>query len=341
MDWKEKRVLVTGGGGFLGRYIVEELLALGCTSINSLGRSCQPALAEKGVNTICGNIADPDAVDNAAENCDIIFHTAAKAGIWGKYRDFYNTNITGTANVIAACSKHQIPILINTSSPSVIAVEHDIENADEELPFPETFLSHYSDTKAEAEKMVANAASDQLKTISLRPHLIWGPRDPHILPRLFQRAAAKRLIQIGDGNNKVDLTYVENAAHAHILAAEVLAAKSEISGKSYFISDDAPVLLWPWINDMLEKMDLPTISRNISYKKARRIGIFFEIFYNIFCFLGEPPMTRFVASQLGHSHFFNISAAKNDFGYQTIIANEKAIEKTVQYFDKKRSEALI
>jgi 2-alkyl-3-oxoalkanoate reductase len=332
MNWKEKRVLITGGGGFLGRYIVEELLSLGCKSIKSLGRSSKPELTEKGVNVVCGDVRNRDFVIDAAKNCDIIFHTAAKADIWGKYRDFYNTNVKGTANVIVACEANKIPILINTSSPSVVSSEDNLENVDEAIPIPEKFLTHYPSTKAVAEKLVAQAVSGEFRTISLRPHLIWGPRDPHILPRLFQRAASKRLIRIGDGDNKVDLTYVENAAHAHIQAAETLAMKPEISGKSYFISDDSPVLLWPWIDEMLKKMNLPAISRNMSYKKARRIGVCLEIIHKILCLPGEPLMTRFVAAQLGHSHFFNISAAKADLGYSPIIPNEKAMEKTIEYF---------
>ena len=334
MDWKEKQVFITGGGGFLGRYIVEELLLSSCKRITSLGRSLQPELESQGVNVICGDIADPAVVAHAAENCDVIFHTAAKAGIWGKYRDFYNTNIKGTENVIAACKVHKIPLLINTSSPSVVSSEDDIENADETMPIPENFLTHYPKTKAIAETLVTNAASNELRTISIRPHLIWGPRDPHILPRVFKRAAAKRLIQIGDGNNKVDLTYVENAAHAHIQAAETLAEKPELSGKSYFISDDNPVLLWSWIGEMLQKVNLPPISRNISYRKARRIGVIMETIYKLLCLPGEPPITRFIATQLGHSHFFNISAAKRDFAYSPIIDQETAFKKTVEYFEK-------
>ncbi len=333
MNWKEKRIFITGGSGFLGRYIVEELLSLDCNSITSLGRSPQLELKAQGVNVICGDIADTDKVVQAAKHSDIIFHTAAKAGIWGKYQDFYNTNIKGTENVITACKTHKISLLINTSSPSVVSSEKDIENADETMPVPETFLTHYPKTKAIAENLVSNAVSNELHTISIRPHLIWGPRDPHILPRIFQRAAAKRLIQIGDGNNKVDLTYVENAAHAHIQAAEALAEKPELSGKHYFISDDNPVLLWPWIGEILQRMKLPPVSRNISYSKARKIGLILETIYKLFYLPGEPPMTRFVASQLGHSHFFNITAAKQDFAYSTIVADEKALQKTVKYFE--------
>lgn len=332
MNWSEKKVLVTGGGGFLGRYIIESLLEFNCAAITSLGRSSQPELADLGVTVICGDIADPEVVKQAAEGVDIIFHTAAKAGIWGSYQSFFNTNIRGTENVISACRQHQIPILINTSSPSVVSAVEDIENGDESIPYPEKYLTYYPETKAKAEKMVADAADENLRTISLRPHLIWGPRDPHILPRLITKAKAGRLMQVGDGKNKVDLTYVENAAAAHLQAAEALAEKPEISGKNYFISDDNPVLLWPWINDFLAKVSVPEIKKQISYHKARKIGAVMEVLFKCLFLRGEPPMTRFVAAQLAHSHYFNLSAAKQDFGYAPVISNEKAMEKTLAYF---------
>ena len=336
MDWGKKNVLVTGGGGFLGRYIVERLQSLNCKHIHSFGRSNQPELAAVGVNVFCGDIADADSVNDAAANCDVIFHTAAKAGIWGKYRDFRKTNIQGTANVLAACKKFQIPILVNTSSPSVISAEKNIENADESLPIPNSFLSHYPSTKAVAEKLVSEAASAELRTVSLRPHLIWGPRDPHILPRLLKRAAKKRLLMVGEGTNKVDLTYVENAAHAHILAAEMLNEKPELSGKIYFISDDAPVVLWQWIADLLARLDLPPVTRSISYPLAGKIGSILETIYRLFCLPGEPPMTRFVAAQLAHTHYFNITAAKRDLGYLPVVPPDKALEKTIACFDNKQ-----
>lgn len=332
MKWQNKNVLVTGGGGFLGRYIIESLIKQNCHSISSLGRSPQPELADLGVKVFCGNIAVKDQVRKAAKGHDLIFHTAAKAGVWGTFQDFYNTNVKGTENIIAACREYHIPLLINTSSPSVIFAEENIEDCDESIPYPEKYLNFYPQTKAEAEKKVSSATGNELRTVSLRPHLIWGPRDPHILPRLFAKAKARRLMQVGDGKNKVDITYVENAAEAHIKAAEALDEKPEISGKNYFISDGKPLMLWPWINELLSKLAIPEITKQISYKKARTIGAVMETVYKLLYLSGEPPMTRFVAAQLAHSHFFNISAAKNDFGYTPVISDEKAMEKTVEFF---------
>lgn len=335
MNWQKKKVLITGGGGFLGRYIIESLLSLNCTSITSLGRSPQPELANLGVKVICGNIADEKMVLQAAEEVDLIFHTAAKAGIWGPYKQFYNTNVIGTENILTACRSHKIPLLINTSSPSVVSAAENIEHGDESIAYPAEYLAYYPQTKAEAEKKVAAAANSELRTISLRPHLIWGPRDPHILPRLLGKAKSGRLRQVGDGKNKVDLTFVENAAAAHLQAAASLAEKPEISGKNYFISDDEPVMLWQWINDLLTKLGIPEINKQISFGSARKTAAVLETVFKILHLPGEPPMTRFIAAQLAHSHYFNISAAKKAFGYHPVISGEKAMEKTVTFFTNK------
>lgn len=336
MNWTDKTVLVTGGGGFLGRYIVERLLELECTKVKSLGRSAQPQLEKLGVEVICGNITDREIVLKACKSCDIVIHTAAKAGVWGAYNDFYSVNVIGTENIIAGCLENKVGCLVNTSTPSVVCSEHNIENGNEDLPYPDNYPAHYPQTKAMAEKMVSDASSDELKTASIRPHLIWGVRDPHILPRILKRAKKKRLMQIGDGKNLVDMTHVQNATEAHIKAAEALIDNPSISGRNYFISDDSPLNLWSWINDFLEKMGVDKISRIIPFKRAYRIGRVMELFFRILPLKGEPPMTRFVAIQLAHSHFFNISAAKKELNYKPVVDSEQELLKTIEWL--KRAE---
>jgi nucleoside-diphosphate-sugar epimerase len=336
MEWQDKRVLVTGGGGFLGRYIVERLLELNCKKIRSLGRSPQPELEALGVDVICGDIADQQIVSTAAEGCDIVFHTAAKAGIWGTYKEFYSANITGTGNVITACRENGVSILINTSTPSVICVPHDIVNGTEELPYPDNFPAYYPATKAEAEKMVSEASSPELKTVSLRPHLLWGVRDSHILPKLAKRAEQKRLMRIGNCKNIVDMTHVRNAAEAHINAAEAVTANFAVSGKSYFISDDDPVNLWGWIETFLNDIGMPEIKRGISFKKAYFIGSLMEPFFRIFKIKSEPPMTRFVAIQMAFSHSFDISAAKEALNYRPVVNKAEAYKEAVKWIKNER-----
>lgn len=334
MDWRKETVLVTGGGGFLGRYIVRRLLKLGCKSLRIFGRSLQPDLENIGVKVFQGDLRADEKVEGACEGATTVFHTAAKAGVWGKWKDYYEINVTGTANIISACRKKNVPYLVYTSSPSVALSSVDVEGADETIPYPENYLAHYPRSKALAEKMVLAADSPDLATVSLRPHLIWGPGDPHLLPRLIERAKKGKLMRVGNGKNIVDLTYVENAAQAHILAAESLCSSSRVPpvhGKAYFISDGKPVVLWDWVNNLLERLDIQPVKRGISYLKAYQIGAVMELVFTLLPFLGEPPMTRFVAGQLSHSHYFNISAARSDIGYGPVISSEDALDKTVEY----------
>ncbi|HCE43850.1 MAG TPA: 3-beta hydroxysteroid dehydrogenase [Lentisphaeria bacterium] len=334
MDWKNEKVLVTGGGGFLGRKIIEDLAALNCASIRSVGRKSQPALERIGVEALCGDIRDSSFVSKACETRSLVIHTAALAGVWGDFEDFYRINVTGTQNIIDSCIKRNVSALVYTSSPSV-AYSGNTENADESVPYPGKYLAYYPETKAIAERAVLKANSANFATVAIRPHLIWGPGDPHLLPRVIERAGKGKLIQVGDGKNLVDMTYVDNASSAHILAAETLRNSQKANGKAYFISDGKPVVLWSWINNLLKELGIPPVDRRISYRSAYAAGIFIEFLYKVLPFSGEPYMTRFIAGQLAFSHYFNISAARNDLGYNPKTNSDEALKKTVEWLKQK------
>lgn len=333
MRTPQQHSLVTGGGGFLGKAIVNRLIQRG-DRVSSFSRSRYPDLNVLGVTQISGDISDLSAVSNACQNIDAVFHVAAKPGVWGKYEDYYRVNTTGTENVIKACKLNNVPVLIYTSSPSVIFNGQDMEGVTESVPYAKTYHTHYPATKAMAEKAVVNASDDTLKTISLRPHLIWGPGDNHLVPRIIARA--KKLIQVGDGKNKVDTIYVDNAAKAHILAEEALEKRPDLSGNVYFISNDEPVYLWDMVNDILKAGGCRPVNRTMSAQTAWRIGAGLEWIYNFFHLKGEPRMTRFVANELATSHWFDISAAKNDLGYVPDVSMEVGLRHLEKWLHNKK-----
>jgi nucleoside-diphosphate-sugar epimerase len=316
--------LVTGGGGFLGRYIVEQLLARG-DDVTVFARGAYPELEALGARVVRGDLQDAEAVKRACAGMDVVFHVAARAGMWGPWDDFYGVNVTGTQNVIAACRANGVPKLVNTSSPSVIFDGTPQEGVDESYPYPTHYESPYPHTKAIAEQAVtaahgADAQGVPLLTVSLRPHLIIGPRDNHLLPGLLARAKTGLLPQVGDGTNKVDLTDVEDAARAHLLAAEALTPGSPLDGppghgRMYFISQGEPVNLWAWIRALLRTLDLPEPRLRLSLEAARAAGAALEKLHTILHRPGEPRLTRFIASELAQSHYYDISAARRDFGY--------------------------
>lgn len=320
-------VLVTGGGGFLGRYIVEQLVERG-DRVRVLCRHHYPELTALGVEQIEGDVADSSAVDRAVCDMDQVFHVAAKVGFWGRYRDYYRINVIGTQNVINACIAHHVQKLIYTSSPSVTMNNRDIHDGDESLPYPAHYHSPYSATKAEAERRVL-AANGQcgLITTAIRPHLIVGPRDNHLIPRLLEKARSGRLKQIGSGLNKVSVVYVENAANAHLQAAD----SDAVGGKAYFINEPDPILLWPWINTLLESLGLRKVRRKVPFRLAFMAGYVLEQVHRMVPGLGEPMVTRFLASELYRNHYFSIERARRDFGYEPLYSFGEAQEKTLAY----------
>ena len=320
------KALVTGGGGFLGGAIVRKLLARG-DAVRSFTRTAYPWLAELGVEQAHGDLADADAVSKAVAGCDVVFHVAAKAGIWGRYADFFATNVTGTENVLAACGKHNVTRLVYTSTPSVVHGGESIEGADESIPYPKEYEAHYPRTKAAAERAVLAANGPQLATVVLRPHLVWGPGDPHLIPRVLRRARAGKLRRVGKQPVKVDITYVDNAADAHLLAADKLAPGSPVAGKAYFITDGEPVDLWEFLNRVLALAGLPPVTKSVSVWKARLAGRVLEFVYRVLRLSAEPAMTRFVASQLATSHWYDISAARRDLGYEPKVGLEEGLRR--------------
>ena len=321
-----KRALVTGGGGFLGSRIVQLLIDKG-VNVRTLQRSDHSDLKQSGVGITRGDIRDQRTVINAAEGCDVIFHVAAKAGVWGDYEDYYQSNVMGTKNVIDACRSHNIHKLIYTSSPSVIFSGENEENLNESTPYPDHFLTAYQKTKALAEQMVLAVNSDSLATVALRPHLIWGPGDPHLVSRIVDRAKTGRLRLVGKQNNMVDSTYVDNAAEAHILVAEALTLNANCAGKAYFISNGEPLPMTELINRILAAAELPAINKTIPSQLAYALGMIMETTYKLFNIKDEPIMTRFVAKQLSCAHWYDLTAAKQDFGYEAKVTINEGMER--------------
>jgi nucleoside-diphosphate-sugar epimerase len=318
------RALVTGGGGFLGRKIAEQLVARG-DEVRSLARGDYPQLASLGVECIRGDVRDEAAVRSACAGVDVVFHTAAIAGIWGPWSDYFATNVLGTRHVIAGCRAHGVPRLVFTSSPSVTFDGAPQEGVDESVGYPQRWLNHYSHTKALAEQEVLAANDANLATCALRPHLIWGPGDPHLVPRLIERARAGQLRRVGDGTNLIDMVYVDNAAHAQLQAADALEPGAPPAGKAYFISQGDPVNCWQWIDEILAIAGLPAVQGAIPLGAAWYLGSMLESIYALMRLAGEPRMTRFLAAQLGTSHYFNIANARRDFGYHPTVSKAEGM----------------
>ncbi len=350
--------LVTGGTGFLGRHLVDGLLAQGRT-VTVLARRPAPDLTARGVRVITADLASHEAVRSACRGIETVFHVAAKVGVWGRYRDFHQANVLGTRAVLAGCRAHGVPRLVCTSTPSVVYTGRDLAGADESLPLSSRCPAAYPLTKAVAEREVLAANCPELATVALRPHLIWGVDDPHLVPRIIAQARAGRLRIIGSGRNRVDLVHVHNAVDAHLLAELALSkfqvpsskfqdsltadrlchliddkmnpppdpagpsnvlcdngnSAQPVAGRAYFITNGEPVVLWDWINDLLRALGIPPVTKRLPLGAATVIGGICEALWRLLPLPGEPPLTRFVATELATDHWFDLRAARRDLGY--------------------------
>ena len=312
------KAVVTGGGGFVGSAVCRQLRTLG-HDVTALGRRPITGPGAEGIRTVTQDLAQPDAVTGLTglfAGVDCVFHTAAHVKMWGPREAFVRGNITATQNVIAACRAAGVGKLVFTSSPSVVAASHDRRGVDESQPYPDHYMAIYPETKAAAERAVLAAHGPDLRTISLRPHLIFGPGDTNLVPTILKRARAGRLTQVGDGSNLVDLSFIDDCVAAHLLAAAALDARPTAGGRAYFISQGTPVPLWEWIGRVLALHNLPPVRRKISATTAQLLATVAEGVWKTFGLTSDPPLTRFLAEEMATDHYYNIDAARQELGYR-------------------------
>jgi nucleoside-diphosphate-sugar epimerase len=328
--------LVTGGGGFLGGAIVRHLLRAGYR-VRSFSRGRYPDLEALGVEQHRGDLADVLALRRACAGCGLVFHVAAKAGLGGRWSDYYRANVLGTRHVVRACRDHGVPRLVYTSSPSVVFDGRDMEGVNESVPYPRRHEAHYPRSKALAERYVLSANGPDLATVALRPHLIWGPGDNHLVPRLLARARAGRLRRIGRESKRVDSVYVDNAAQAHLLAAERLSFGSPLVGRAYFISNGEPLPVWDLVDRILAAGGLGPVTRVVPARLAWVGGALCELAWGVFWPDREPPMTRFLASELATAHWFDLGAARRDLGYAPRVSIDEGLARLGQWLRERGS----
>ena len=320
------RALVTGGGGFLGSAIVRMLLERG-DSVVVFARGEYPELIELGAELKRGDIRDLSAVRDACADVDLIFHVAAKPPPWGRRADYEAINVGGTANVVKAALSAGISHLVYTSTPSVVEADGDVEGVDERLPYASHFLADYPRSKARAEQLVLDANSTELACVALRPHLIWGPGDPHFLPRFVSKARSGQLRRIGSADPLVDTVYVDNAAWAHLLAADRLRAGADIGGRAFFISNGEPIGVWTMVDRMLAAAGEEPVRGRVPAWLAAGLAYCLETIHRCFRIAREPRITRFLVHEVTRAHWFDISAAKKELGYEPSVSLEEGLDR--------------
>lgn len=328
-------LLVTGGTGFLGKHLAEELLHEG-HRVRLVGRDFREvaSLVERGAVPVPVDLRNRPAVQQACQGVDAVFHVGAKSEPWGRREDFLAINALGTQAVVAGCLEHGVKRLIYVSSPSVLFDGRDQYALAETAPYPLHFTSVYAYTKKRGEDYV-NAVRDRLETVILRPKAMFGPGDRALLPRLINAARQRRLPQIGDGRNLVDLTYVQNAVHALILA---LTAPQAV-GNTYTITNSEHVPLWELIRRALVQLGLPTRLRPIPLPVALALATAMEAVATVSG--REPTLTRYTAAILARTQTYTIAAAERDLGYSPRISIADGIERTLAALAQQQHQEMV
>ncbi|MGI6681492.1 MAG: NAD-dependent epimerase/dehydratase family protein [Bdellovibrionota bacterium] len=323
----KKTILVTGGGGFVGKALVKELLKKGY-EVRSLSRKRYEELEKLGVISCQGNIGDEyEKIKDFFLDVYAVFHVASKVDMWGRYNDFYKTNILGTKNIIKACKEHNIKYLIYTSSPSVITTDEGLENVKEDYPYPNKYDAYYPQTKAEAEKLIVSVGKEKSPlTIVLRPHLIWGPGDTNLIPTILKKARGGKVRKVGDGENIVDCSYIDDCVDAHILALEALEKNENLSSNIYFVTQDEPIKLWDFVNKILATFGEKPITKKVSKKLALSVASVLEIFSKIIP-SSKPLFTRFLIVEMTTHHYFDITNTKKDLGYKPKVSINEGLKR--------------
>jgi nucleoside-diphosphate-sugar epimerase len=319
-------IVVTGGSGFLGGAIARALLNRG-ERVRVVQRRDAPALRSAGAEVVQADLGDRDAPVNALRGVRAVMHVAASTRMWGDEAATRRANVDATRNVIEACHAHGIRTLVYTSTPSVVHPGGDVEGVDESVAVATHFLSPYPATKAEAETMVLAANSPALATCALRPHLIWGPNDPQVTARVIDRARKGRLRLVGGGEKLIDGTYIDNAVAAHLAALDRLEPGAPCAGRAYFVTQGEPMPQHQLINGILDAAGLPPCTRSVSPGAARMVGAICEAIWFVTRRNEDPPMTRFIAAQLATAHWYDITAARRDLGYNPTITTVEGLRR--------------
>jgi len=321
------RVLVTGGTSLLARRTAEALVARGDDAV-LLQRSASPTDIEQ----VLGDVRDADLVLRAVDGCDAVIHAAAKVGVVGAWEDYRSINVDGTANVVAAARQHGVSRVVHVSTPSVAHAGHSLVGAPASPAVTGRTDAHYAESKAIAERLALGAASDALPLVAVRPHLVWGPGDTQLVGRIVERARTGRLALVGGGTALIDTTYIDNAASALVAALDAAVPGAACIGRAYVIANGEPRPIRELIEGILHAAGVQVTPRNVPLRAATLAGSVVERLWPLRHPDVEPPLTRFLAEQLGTAHWFDPRPARDDLAWTPTVTIDQGLEHLTAWF---------
>ncbi len=316
-----KSVFVTGGSGFVGRNLIRALRERNI-EVRALARSDHSVktVEELGAQAIRGDLQDDVAMRNGMEGCDTVFHAAAYVKSWGAPEDFYDTNILGTAKVLAAAKKAHVSAVVFISTEALLVGGGPIHNADETRQLPEKPIGQYPLTKGLSERTVLSANNTSFRTVSVRPRFIWGRDDTSVLTEIVKAVKSGRFAWLDGGHYKTSTCHVANVCEGAILAAE----KGK-GGEAYFLTDGEPVEFRWFITQMLATKGVKAPKKNIPFKLAYALAWVCEKIWNLFRIKRQPPLNRSELLLMGEEVTINDNKARRELGYVESISVEEGL----------------
>ena len=328
------KTLVTGATGFLGGALTHRLYSMGW-DVTALGRNAKKLdeLEDEGIRSVQVDISQKDELSASFSDFELVFHCAAFPSPWGNFEKFYQANVIGTRNVVQACLENKVKRLVYVSTPSIYFNYNSRRDVKESDPLPEP-ISNYAKTKLLAEEEIDKGFANGLAVVSIRPRALFGEGDTVIFPRLIPRLKNGRLPILGDGENVVDLTYIQNVVDALLLCAE---SPANTLGKKYNITNGEPVNIWKLIERICDELGYPYPSRKISFKTASSAASALEFIYSLIPYSPEPPLTRLSVSMMANNTTLDISAAKTELGYQPKVSIEEGVGRFLKWWKESHS----
>lgn len=324
------KVLVTGAGSLLLGGVAAALHARG-DEVVCLQRRMATFAGSDDVQQVLGDARDQAAVRQAATGCDAIVHGAARVGVVGSWAEFEGVNVRGTANVLHNARARGVSRVVHVSTPSVAHSGHSIVGAGADPAVTGRHGAYYAESKAIAEQAALAANTDEMGVVAVRPHLVWGPGDTQLVGRIVERAAAGRLAMVGDGSALIDSTYIDNAISAHVAALDAVHPGAVCAGRAYVIANGEPRTVHELIEGICVAAGVPFAPRHVPVRLALGLGSVVE---RVWPRLrdDEPPITRFLAEQLGTAHWFDPRPARNDLGWSPHVSLADGFELLRQWF---------
>jgi len=325
------KVLISGASSLIGIGLARALTVRG-DEVRCLQRRGVEALRTSGVEQVAGDVRDAAAVAEATIGCDAVVHLAAKVGVVGEWEQYRSINVDGTANVLAAARAGRVRRFVHVSSPSVAHGGEPIVGGGADAPVLGRRNAWYPESKAQAELLALAGSDDELGVVAIRPHLVWGPGDTQLVGRIVERAKAGRLALVGGGRALVDTSYIDNAVDALVAALDAVRPGAVCSGRAYVIANGEPRPIGELVGGICRAAGVAFEPRDVPLRVALTVGSIIERIWPRLDRDDEPPLTRFVAEQLGTAHWFDPRPARDDLGWTPLVGIDAGLDRLAEWY---------